>query len=200
MGKHWFHFHPFLGGIGWWVEKCALFLPLEHAAISPFVFQRLPSKRRILFESLIEWEAIQKATRVKDQVDILYVGRFVEYKQIDLLVSALELLRLKKLFPKTLLIGEGPLKNKIKKAIEAKRLGHVELLDGVPNVYSHMKATKLFVLPSRREGLSFVTLEAQACGAKVITVDAPLNAAKTLTPYVCKNDKEALAQEIERLL
>ena len=200
LGKYWFYFHPFLGGGGYLLEKLAWTLPVQHAAISPFVFQKLPARRRYLFESLVEWETLQKATPVNTRYDILYVGRFVEYKQMDLLIDALEVLRHKKNSPKTLLIGTGPLQNKIKTLARMKNLEHVEFLESVPNVYSYMKATKLLVLPSRREGLSFVTLEAQACGAKVITVDAPLNAAKILTPYVCQNNSMSLAQEIQRLL
>jgi len=38
-----------------------------------------------------------------------------------------------------------------------------------------LKAAKVFVLSSTREGFSITTLEAMACGLPVVTVDAPRN-------------------------
>ena len=201
FGKYWFHFHPLLGTIGYLIEKTALFLPIKHAAISTFVFEKLPHKRGILLKAHIDWASIQRATPLNNKIyDISYVGRFVDYKQVHLLLEALEFLKLENIFPKTLLMGEGPLKNKIEKMKEEKKLFNIEMLDCVQDVYPYLKSTKLFVLPSKREGLSFVTLEAQACGAKAIVINAPLNAAKTLTPYVCENNSRALAQMIKKLL
>ncbi len=200
LGKYWFHFHPLLGYMGYVIERLALALPVKHAAISDFVFQKLPSKNKYLFESLIDRDSMDAALKINDNYDIIFAGRFVEYKQVDMLMDALDLLAQKKIYPKTLLIGEGPLRDKMENLKNKKGLRNIQFLDFVPNIYSYLKATKLFVLPSKREGLSFITLEAQACGVKVLTVDAPLNAAKTLTPYVCENSSMSLAQGLQRLL
>ncbi len=43
-----------------------------------------------------------------------------------------------------------------------------------------MKASKVFVLPSTREGFGIAALEAMACGLPVVTVDHPGNAAGDL--------------------
>jgi glycosyltransferase involved in cell wall biosynthesis len=43
-----------------------------------------------------------------------------------------------------------------------------------------MKASKIFVTPSDREGFGITILEANACGLPVITADAPGNAGRHL--------------------
>ncbi|OPY27215.1 MAG: UDP-D-galactose:(glucosyl)lipopolysaccharide-1,6-D-galactosyltransferase [Methanocella sp. PtaU1.Bin125] len=68
-----------------------------------------------------------------------------------------------------------------------------------------LKAAKVFVLPSTREGFSITTLEAMACGLPVLTVDAPGNAAGDLVKdgaggCVVPLDDRALREAINGLL
>ena len=48
------------------------------------------------------------------------------------------------------------------------------------DVYSLMKSSKVFVLPSTREGFGISVIEANACGIPVITVRHENNASKDL--------------------
>jgi glycosyltransferase involved in cell wall biosynthesis len=68
-----------------------------------------------------------------------------------------------------------------------------------------MCASKVFVLPSEREGFGIVVTEANAAGIPVVTVDMPDNAAKYLIEQgenglVCELSPEAIATAIETLL
>ena len=50
----------------------------------------------------------------------------------------------------------------------------------------YMKSSKVFVLPSTREGFGMVVIEANACGIPVVTVNHPMNAAVDLVDRWCK--------------
>ena len=52
-----------------------------------------------------------------------------------------------------------------------------------------MKSSKIFVLPSTREGFGIVALEANACGLPVITVNHAKNAAADLVMDHCNGFK-----------
>ena len=72
-------------------------------------------------------------------------------------------------------------------------------------MYALMKSSKVFVLPSTREGFGIAVIEANACGIPVITIDHKDNAAKDLIEegkngFVCELDKEEIAKRIIRIL
>jgi glycosyltransferase involved in cell wall biosynthesis len=68
-----------------------------------------------------------------------------------------------------LVAGDGPLREAVA-AEGAEVLGHVEDVGAV------MDRADVFVLPSRREGISFAVLEAMARGLAMVVSDAPGNA------------------------
>jgi len=68
-----------------------------------------------------------------------------------------------------------------------------------------MKSSKVFVLPSIREGFGIVLIEANACNIPVITVNHKDNAARDLIEegkngFVCQLNEEEIAKRIMRIL
>ena len=68
-----------------------------------------------------------------------------------------------------------------------------------------MKSSKVFILPSKREGFGIVVIEANACGIPVITIDHQDNAARDLIEegengFVCQLNEEEITKRIMRIL
>ena len=68
-----------------------------------------------------------------------------------------------------------------------------------------MKSSKVFVLPSTREGFGIVVIEANVCGIPVITINHKDNAARDLIEegkngFVCQLNGEEIVKRIMRIL
>jgi glycosyltransferase involved in cell wall biosynthesis len=143
-----------------------------------------------------------------DGYDIIFVGRLIREKGADLLIKAAALAKAKLGEIRCLIIGDGPEKEKLKRLAAdlglARNVFFKENLE-YSEVISCLKAAKVFVFPSMREGFGIAVLEAMACGVPVITVNHPLNASRelveeSLAGVVCEPAAEAIAQEISRYL
>lgn len=71
-------------------------------------------------------------------------------------------------------------------------------------VIAHIKSSKVFVLPSSREGFGMVVIEAFACGVPVVTVKSQKNAASLLisrdTGFIVNPDARELCGAIYTLI
>ncbi len=113
--------------------------------------------------------------------DLIFSGRLVKNKGIFLLLEAIK--EIKESQPKAgppraeniklVIIGSGPLENKIKRFIAKNKLeNNIEFagwLPGVEDVARIYNQSKILVMPSYNEGGPRVTLEAMACKVPVIT-------------------------------
>jgi len=71
-----------------------------------------------------------------------------------------------------LIIGFGPLRDKLEKLIKKKNLEDDIILLGLQeNPYKYMAKSDIFVLPSILEGFPNVLLEALACGTPIISTN-----------------------------
>jgi len=114
--------------------------------------------------------------------DLLYAGRLIPEKRVDLLIDAVPGLLTD--FPslRVLILGEGPSRGALE-GLAARRgvLDHVRFEGFAPSpgaVIGFMKSAGVFVSPSVREGFGMAALEAMACGIPVVTVDHPQNAVR----------------------
>lgn len=118
---------------------------------------------------------------------ILFVGRFVYYKGLDVLIEAMAHC------PGTLvLVGDGPLESDLRKQVEASGLGQRVLFvgrvsdDELPAYYH---ASDVFVLPSvaETETYGLVQVEAMAAGVPVVSTNLP-----TGVPWVNRDGQTGL--------
>ena len=136
---------------------------------------------------------------------ILFVGRFVAAKGIDILIRAFQEIA-GRTNAHLVLIGEGPLRNEIESHIRENCFANRIHLPGFQsNPLPLMRAAIVVVLPSRHEGLGNVLIEAMACGTQIIASDCPSGPAEILAngrfgQLVRPEDPAALASALLRSL
>ena len=104
---------------------------------------------------------------------ILFVGRLVPYKGVDVLIRAMV-----DAPARLAIVGDGPLRQSLQQlAIELGLSDRVRVVGGVPDadVIALYHACRFFVLPSvtRAEAFGMVQIEAMACRKPVISTDLP---------------------------
>lgn len=112
---------------------------------------------------------IRKELNVEDKLVLGHVGRFVTQKNHEFLIEIFQKVHVENENTVLILIGEGPLENKIKTKVKEMSLEDEVLFLGTKdNVNDYMQAMDIFVFPSLYEGLGMVVIEAQANGLKCI--------------------------------
>jgi len=203
---------PVKGSIAAFIEWLAVFLPDSILSVSALTTQRLKeytsSKVITTIPNGIDLEFIRSAPVSKKKSDLIFVGRLLKHKNIDVLLESVA--EIKKTQPNILcrIIGTGPEKKRLITIAQNLKLSnnvtfHGRIEDDT-EVFSMMKASKMFVLPSTREGFGIVVLEAYACGLPVVTVKHPDNAALELVSAksgrVAELNVSSLTESIDYLL
>lgn len=196
------------------IEKISAHLPTYIAAVSLTTANDLSSvlhraRRVIVIPNGVDFNAIRAVPAAKIKQDVIFAARLIDHKHAELLVHSIIELKLK--YPKIrcLIIGTGPEEIPLKQLVSFMNLeNHVRFHDfyeNINNLYAAIKASKVYVLPSEREGFGIGLLEANACGVPAVTFNLPHNAASKLI----KKDKNgslaeqnplSLALSIERWL
>jgi glycosyltransferase involved in cell wall biosynthesis len=140
--------------------------------------------------------------------DLIFVGRLIKEKHVDVLVRAFALLLSESPDRTLLILGDGPEREAIRSLVRDLTLEDRVFLkpfsDSHDEVISLMKASHVCVIPSTREGFGIAALEALACGLPVVTIDHPDNAISELitknTGLLCPLSAEALAASMRAAL
>ncbi len=128
------------------------------------------NKKEILKKSRFQ---IKKKIYKTNSLKIINIARFTDQKDHNTLIEAIRIVS-SKIKCKLILIGYGVKKNDIEKKIDEYRLKKfIEIINFKTNPFPYLKASELFVLSSRYEGLPNVILEAQTLKKYVISTDCP---------------------------
>ena len=187
--SYWQQYLGWFGLAGYWVEFWATKLPSTFIAVSDHTAEQLrttfnPKQPIHVVENGIRSAEIQATAASKQSSDVIYVGRLVAFKHIDILIRAIVVLV--KTLPniRLIIIGDGPqktsLENLTTKLQLQKNVTFMGFIDTHASIIATMKASQVFVLPSSREGFSIVAVEANASGLPVVTVNEKNNAAQKL--------------------
>ncbi len=141
---------------------------------------RVPSKVILNIGNPVDIDYIKKLSNDyknpfdKNKVNFLAVGSLTSQKGFDILVDAMESISKERLNLHLSILGDGPLKRKLKRLVSQKGLSSFISLCGFKdNPYPYFYHADHFVLSSRYEGLPNVVLESLALGTPVIAFDNP---------------------------
>jgi glycosyltransferase involved in cell wall biosynthesis len=207
-GDYWYDYLGYLGIFGKLIEQNIASFKCPALCVSLITADRF----RIVFKKPmttvipvgIDISHIQLIPPLKEESDIIFVGRLIKEKHVDLLVRAFGILYSEQPDLRLLIIGEGPEQDEITKIIHElslqDRIGLRGFSADHDEVIAWMKSAKVFVIPSTREGFGITALEALACGIPVVTVDHPANAIRDLITekngFICPLSEKDLANTI----
>ena len=136
------------------------------------------SKTSLLNDAILNIEEFiskknQKYMSFKERMPknfFLSVGRFTKQKNFKYLVDEFKKFSLNYPDEKLVIIGEGELKNEIRKKIKDENLSDkIFLFSQTENVYYFMMRSKAFILPSLWEEVGFVIVEASMSNSFIIS-------------------------------
>jgi len=185
-GSHWIGYAPVAGWVAWLLEYVCARLDVIHVAASITTATRVAElgRRHVAIVPLgIDTGRVVAVSPSPNENDLLYVGRLIQSKNLDLLLDSLAVLRRDGVTPKVTIVGDGPDRMRLIGRAGAMGLDHVDFVGGVQSdaeVLALMKSAKLLVHPSAREGFGLVVLEAATCGLPTIAIDSPDNAIREL--------------------
>jgi glycosyltransferase involved in cell wall biosynthesis len=166
------------------LEKTALKLPDQLVAVSiPTQFKLLlagvPENRIVLIEADIDRRGILDASTKLLATDLLYAGRLISTKNVELIIEAVAILAKENFYVTASIVGDGSELENLLKLTEdmgvANQITFHGFLNKKTDVWGLMKKCAIFISPSSREGFGFSVIEAHFAGAQVLINDHPNN-------------------------
>lgn len=212
--KYWQDYLGRGGRLAWWVERLSMRMPDHIIAASPQTAERLAAylgdgASVLVAPNGIDMAAVRSCLPHPSSTDLVVVSRLMVHKRLDMLLDAVALLHAAGSRVTCRIIGTGPERESLHR--QAERLGIADAIDFRHDVreqkelYSLIKAGRVFAFPSEREGFGIAVLEALACGVPVVSTSAPDNLAQDLVTrsqrgLVCDHDSRALSMAIAAAL
>jgi len=212
--NYWYEYIGWKGYLGYIIEKLAVLMPEKIISVSKHTAHKLKNelnskKLTYTVPNGIEFDLITKIKPAKEKSDAIFAGRLISHKNIDVLIKSIKLIKEKNPEIKSLIIGDGPEKKKLKVLAQKlnleRNIKFFGFLENHDDVYALIKSSKVFVLPSTREGFGIAVIEANACGIPVITINHKDNAARDLIEegkngFVCQLDEKEIAKNIMKAI
>lgn len=209
---YWYEYMGRIGFIGKQIERGIMYLTDNFICVSDSTYQNMleihePANYSII-ENGVNLNDIRNSEKSDEESDVIYAGRLIPEKHVDLLINAIAVSKRTHEDIKCIIVGEGPMKDDLVKQVKNLNLEDNIIfkgfLDDQKDLYSLFKSSKIFVLPSLREGFGIVVIEANASGIPVITIDNPMNAATKLIKesngLISEDDALILSDKINMIL
>jgi len=184
-GDYWDDYLGTLAPFGKLTERVTARTPQHPIAISGMTADRLaaigPDRGDIeIVPNGIDTDRVRNAPLPEQGYDILFAGRLIEHKNVDVLLDAFD--RIADDHDVTLgIVGDGPERESLEAIREslthADRVTFLGFLDDYEAVLSQMRAAEIFASPSSREGFGITFVEAMAADCTVLAGKHPDSAA-----------------------
>jgi glycosyltransferase involved in cell wall biosynthesis len=213
-GDSWYEYLGWKGFFGKVVEALALRCSSRIVAVSEHTRRCLlrsgvPARRIEVVPCPLDLKRIAAAPAHPRRAELVYAGRLMRHKQVDLAVMALGLLREELPEARLCIVGEGPERERLVELV--RRLGLESCVEfagfarSEDELSGRLKAGRVLVLPSRREGFGMTAIHAWACGLPAVVCDEPQSALPELVDHplagrVVASDPEAIARACLELL
>jgi glycosyltransferase involved in cell wall biosynthesis len=191
-GEYWTEYLGWRGVIGQLIERVALWCSPYVITATEHTRRRLvragcPKSRITVIPHGLDWAAIQAVAPAAAGAELVYAGRLIPHKRVDLLLRAAALLARQGLPYRLDVVGDGPSRAELERLADELGLrGRVRFLGRLPaaqDVFAHFKACRVLLQASEREGFGLTVTQALACG---------------LPAVVCHHRDSASAELIDR--
>jgi glycosyltransferase involved in cell wall biosynthesis len=179
-GDYWDGYLGNLAPFGKGVEYVTAHVPQHPIAVSELTAGRLggigPERDQIrTVPNGIDYEQIRDTPPAEDGFDVLFAGRLIEDKRVDVLLRAFDQVAPEET---TLgIVGDGPVRAELETLASslsvAEQITFAGFLEEYDDVLAQMQAASIFATPSTREGFGITAVEAMAAGCTVIGADHP---------------------------
>ncbi|MGB9979500.1 glycosyltransferase family 4 protein [Methanobacterium sp.] len=210
---YWYEYLGKAGFFGKLVEKLMVNLTSRIITVSRKTKTDLKamksSEKSVVIPNGIDFNYMSKINPANEKSDIIFAGRLIKEKNVEILIKAIPNVREKIPDIKCCIIGDGPERAKLEKLVQELDIqNNVEFkgfMKDYDDLISYMKSSKVFVLPSTREGFGIVVIEANACGLPVVVVNHKMNAASDLiinnkNGIISDFSKEDIAENIINMI
>ncbi|MBD3193111.1 MAG: glycosyltransferase [Candidatus Heimdallarchaeota archaeon] len=173
------------GGVGIWIEKRIANSADHIIAVSDIVKEQIideltvPKAKVSVVSNGVDLELTKQAIKGirTDPNKIVYAGRLVEHKRVEVLIKAMKFVLQSNSKAHLEIVGGGPELNQLKQLAKTlqleKKITIHDYLESYADVLRIMASGSVFVLPSIREGQGIVLLEAMATETPTIGVRFP---------------------------
>lgn len=187
-GDYWYQYLGWWGGFGKSIELEVSRLTQNTVAVSSTTARDLHSlgyrNKITIIPNGIDCDHINAIPPSLFKSDIIFAGRLIREKNVNLIIDVVDILHNQIPDIKVVIVGDGPEKESLRQMVHNLKLNKYITFTGFlkdpDEVIALMKASKVFVFPSIREGFGMAALEAMACGLPVITANHPQNATTDL--------------------